>query len=193
MVICAEYSSGVRLLCVPRLIPIPCSETLRSTVEVSPSKQAGVSWSAVWCRCVLVQFGHSLALMWLSVLLFQSESFPGLATRLLLKMPPRFCVQYAFFRHLKKRQFLHLFCVHVAIYFCVLCVVFCLLSALLLGSIVQFMHTLHSLFRGQLQLQFNTIQFRFTLRCLSPHLAACSPCPALLTPALNALVATLYV
>ena len=39
---------------------------------------------------------------------------------------------------------------HVAIYVCVLCVVFCLLSALLLGSIVQFMHTLHSLFRGQL-------------------------------------------
>ena len=40
---------------------LPCSETLRSTVEVSPS-EPGVSWSAVWCRCVLVQFGHSLAL-----------------------------------------------------------------------------------------------------------------------------------
>ena len=35
-------------------------ETLRSTVEASPSKP-GVSWSAVWCRCVLVQFGHLLA------------------------------------------------------------------------------------------------------------------------------------
>ena len=40
---------------------VPCSETLCSTVEVSPSKP-GVLWSAVWCRCVLVQFGHSLAL-----------------------------------------------------------------------------------------------------------------------------------
>ena len=135
MVICAEYSSGVRLLCVSRLIPIPCSETLRSTVEVSPCKQAGVSWSAVWCRCVLVQFGHSLALMWLSVLLFQSESCPGLATHLLLKMPPRLCAVCLFqaFKEVK-RQFLHPFlCACSDICLCSVCCVlssFCVITRL---------------------------------------------------------------
>ena len=57
-----------------------------------------------------------------------------------------------------KRQFLHHF-LCACTYFrhrsqCVSCFVF-FLSVLLLGSIVQFMHTLHSLFRGQLQ--FNSI------------------------------------
>ena len=56
-----------------------------------------------------------------------------------------------------KRRFLHpILCACSDV--CVLCVVFCLLSVLLLGSIVQFMHTLHSLFRGQLhQLHYNYI------------------------------------
>ena len=35
--------------------------------------------------------------MWLSVLLFQSESCPGLVTHLLVKMLPRSCVQFGYF------------------------------------------------------------------------------------------------
>ena len=42
-------------------------------------------------------------------------------------------------------------------------VVFCLLSVLLLGSIVQFMHTLHSLFRGQLQFSIYVLAWYQTL------------------------------
>ena len=101
MVICAEYSSGVRLVCVSRLIP-----TLFGGVDVC--------WSS---------FDTHWPFMWLSGLVFQFESCPGLVTHLLVKMPPHFCVQFgyfflrrlsslsdtvpyfefnAFFRHLKK-------------------------------------------------------------------------------------------
>ena len=120
--------------------------------------------------------------MWLSVLLFQSEPCPSWTCHTPSgEVPPRFCVLFgyfflrrlsslsdtvpyfefnAFFRHLKKkRQFLHPFlcactCVRV------LCVVFCLLSMLLLGFIVQFMHTLHSLFRANyINYNYNTLRY----------------------------------
>ena len=135
MVICAEYSSGVRLLCVSRLIPIPCSETLRSTVEVSPSKQAGVSWSAVWCRCVLVQFGHSLALVAVG---------PPVPVRILhwtchtpsVEDATSFLCAVCLFQAFKKvkRQFLHPFlCAYSDICLCSVCCVlssFCVITRL---------------------------------------------------------------
>ena len=72
-----------------------------------------------------------------------------------------------------KRQILHwpfsvcmYICLHMFV-FCVSCFVF-FLSVLLLGSIVQFMHTLHSLLRGQLQ--FNSIQFALTSESLQSDL-----------------------
>ena len=58
-----------------------------------------------------------------------------------------------------KRQ---LFCVHVHMFvFCVSCFVF-FLFVLLLGSLVQFMHTLHSLYRGQLHQLSSIINYHHT-------------------------------
>ena len=72
-----------------------------------------------------------------------------------------------------KRQ---LFCVHVHMFvFCVSCFVF-FLFVLLLGSIVQFMHTLHSLYRGQLH-QLSSHQkwrkFAVSSKGVSEFLSSC--------------------
>ena len=126
---------------------LPCSETLCSTVEVSPSKP-GVSWSAEWCRCVLVQFGHSLALhvavsppVPVRILPWSCHTLSGedatsflCAVWLFFPKKTEFFVWYfefnAFFRHLKKSR--DKFCTDPFLCACtyvrVLCVVFCLLS-----------------------------------------------------------------
>ena len=66
-------------------------------------------------------------LMWLSVLLFQSESCPGLVTHLLVKMPPRSVCSMATF--LCACTYVH-----------VLCVGFCLISVCVITRLYYIVH-----------------------------------------------------